>query len=175
MTNHEMSKLTRIARLSGAFTPAAPVGDAELFTGRNDQIMRCISAIPQRGLHIVVYGERGVGKTSLANVLPKIVSAVQLPAIVAVRVDCSPNDTFPTLWRKVFRELGDRWRPEDDPVDPEAIRFRLGRDSTIRLIVIDELDRLEDDESLSLLADTVKTLSDHSSNATLMCVGVASS
>jgi hypothetical protein len=43
------------------------------------------------------------------------------------------------------------------------------------LIVIDELDRLEDDEALTLLADTVKSLSDHTVPSTLVFVGVAES
>jgi hypothetical protein len=43
------------------------------------------------------------------------------------------------------------------------------------MIVIDELDRLEDDEALSLLADTIKTLSDHAVPVTLVLVGVADS
>ena len=41
--------------------------------------------------------------------------------------------------------------------------------------MLDELDRVEDDEALSLLADTVKTLSDHGTGVTLMFVGVAAS
>jgi energy-coupling factor transporter ATP-binding protein EcfA2 len=161
--------------LSSAFTPAAPVGDAELFTGRTDQVMRCISAIFQRGLHIVVYGERGVGKTSLANVLPKLIAGVNRPQLVAARVDCNVDDGFTSLWRKIFRELRADWRDEDGPIDPESVRFRLAKDGTIYLIVVDELDRLESDDALSLLADTVKTLSDHAVDATLMLVGVASS
>lgn len=48
----------------------------------------------------------------------------------------------------------------------------LGRQA---LIVLDELDRMDDDEALSLLADTVKTFSDHGTGVTLMFVGVAAS
>src|SRR5439155_19716416 len=49
-------------------------------------------------------------------------------------------------------------------------RYAL-RDVDPKLIVIDELDRLEDDDTISLLADTIKTLSDHSIPGTLMLVG----
>ena len=58
--------------------------------------------------------------------------------------------------------------------DPEEIRFLLRDLSREALIVLDELDRVEDNEALSLLADTVKTLSDRGTEVTLMFVGVAS-
>src|SRR2546421_7387655 len=105
-----MGKMARIGRLSVAFTPSAPVGATELFAGRTDQIMRCVTAIIQRGLHIVVYGERGVGKTSLANVLPAIITEANIPGLVAVRVDCNTQDDFSSLWRKIFREMRAEWR-----------------------------------------------------------------
>lgn len=62
-----------------------------------------------------------------------------------------------------------------DVTDPEEVRFRLQDLDRAALIVLDEFDRVEDDEALTLLADTVKTLSDHSARVTLMFVGVAAS
>ena len=41
---------------------------ARLFSGRSDQIAELFSVVQQPGAHAVVYGERGVGKTSLAAV-----------------------------------------------------------------------------------------------------------
>lgn len=175
----ETSKLWRQAQVSAAFTPAAPVNDTELFADRPDQVFDCMDALFQQGLHVALYGERGVGKTSLANVLPKIIRDAQLPTLDAVRVDCNTNDTFNSIWRKIFRALNRRLPPLEDrsheTVDPEEIRFELEELERRTLIVIDEFDRAEDDEALSLLADTVKTLSDHTVGATLMFVGVASS
>ena len=66
--------MTRAIALGSAFTPAAPVDDQSLFAGRVDQLMTCSMAMGQHGVHIGVYGERGVGKTSLANILPKVVN-----------------------------------------------------------------------------------------------------
>ena len=176
------AKARRLFEVSQAFTPAAPVGNASLFAGRWDQIFTCMDAFSQRGLHIAVYGERGVGKTSLANVLPGIINEPEVPGLVAVRVDCNTNDNYDSVWRKIFRELRRR-RPgvealEDPQVqitDPEEIRFRLQELPGTTLIVIDEFDRMEDDEGLSVLADTVKTLSDHTVSVTLMFIGVAAS
>ena len=174
-----MAKVRRLAQVSRAFTPAAPVDNYSLFAGRLDQMHACLDAFSQKGLHIAVYGERGVGKTSLANVLPMIIMGAELPHLGAVRVDCNTNDSYASIWRKVFRELA-ALSPSLSEVpgrvtDPEEIRFLLRDLSREALIVLDELDRVEDNEALSLLADTVKTLSDHGTEVTLMFVGVAES
>jgi DNA polymerase III gamma/tau subunit len=51
------------------FTPSAPIDNQALFAGRVNQLNRIIGAVSQRGQHAILFGERGVGKTSLANVL----------------------------------------------------------------------------------------------------------
>ena len=51
------------------FTPAVPVSERELFSGRIDQLRRVFDAINQHGQHAIIFGERGVGKTSLANII----------------------------------------------------------------------------------------------------------
>ena len=55
------------------------------------------------------------------------------------------------------------------------MRYELQQLEPPALIVIDELDRFEDDIGLTLLSDTVKTLSDHVVPSTLVLVGVAQS
>jgi len=60
-------------------------------------------------------------------------------------------------------------------VQPDAVRRRLEQLSVPALIVIDELDRLADDLALTLIADTIKALSDHAVESTVVLVGVARS
>lgn len=55
------------------------------------------------GQHAVIYGERGVGKTSLARVAMRV--ATNQSGILAVRVNCDGSDTYDTLWQKVLDEL----------------------------------------------------------------------
>src|SRR6266536_2875748 len=120
-------------------------------------------------------GERRVGKTSLANVLSDIFADRKLEHLHSVGVNCTTNDDFRSIWRNVFHELhvdlDDQWAD----VSPEAVRYVLQGLQHRTLIVIDEVDRLENDEALTLLSDTVKTLSDHAVGATLVLVGVADS
>jgi hypothetical protein len=58
---------------------------------------------------------------------------------------------------------------------PDSIRRILQAVNPPRLIILDEFDRFEDDESLSLMADTLKALSDHAVETRLIVVGVADS
>ncbi len=135
--------------------------------------MEVASSAAQRGRHVALYGERGVGKTSLANVLREFFGADDLPTFQAAIVDCSTDDSFASLWRRILLEL-DIDLP-DYEVQPDSIRRELEQLDLPALIVIDELDRLEDDMALTLIADTIKTLSDHAVESTVVLVGVATS
>jgi energy-coupling factor transporter ATP-binding protein EcfA2 len=171
-------KLRRIAQVGAVFTPGAPIDDYALFGGRMDQVTDVINAVGQKGRHVILYGERGVGKTSLANVLAEVFAGFDDFQLKSVGVNCQTGDDFASLWSNVFRELewdgSGAWAGRT-PDEPEQIRYALERLEGQALIVIDELDRLEDDDALSLLADTIQTLSDHATPVTLVLVGVADS
>src|SRR5262245_4364266 len=79
---------------SKVFTPATPIKVRELFAGRKQQITKVLDAVNQPGLHAVLFGERGVGKTSLANVIALIASTET--KLVACRINCESSDTFTT-------------------------------------------------------------------------------
>ncbi|MFZ1924312.1 MAG: ATP-binding protein, partial [Xanthobacteraceae bacterium] len=86
------------------FTPSTPIAGAEFFSGRKKQIDQLFEAIAERGRHAIVYGERGVGKTSLCQVVP-----LMLPRGVRqvhhIRKAADPLDNFTSIWRKVFRDI----------------------------------------------------------------------
>ena len=171
-------KITRLARVAEAFSPGAPIDRVQLFAGRLELVLDVVNAITQRGQHVIIYGERGVGKTSLANILEEILRPRAEDRRLVARVNCGTNDTFATLWATTFREVarsdgGEERLPVLDA--PEDVRHALEELPAGSLVVIDELDRLEDEDALSLLADTIKTLSDHSTSVTLVLIGVADS
>jgi len=87
------------------FTPGSPLNERELFAGRSDQVDQIIGAISQKGYHAVLYGDRGVGKTSLSNVLVEFLKDVGQDALVMPRVNCDASDDFSSLWIKVLRDL----------------------------------------------------------------------
>lgn len=177
------------------FTPSIPVGDKDTFAGREAEIIRAVDAINQRGRHAVIYGERGVGKTSLANILAtKLRSTVP---IIAPRVNCDSTDTFSRLWKKVFAEVDllkkKRQAPgfqltiyeetvaasevvgdEITPGDIRRLLVLLGTDKMV-ILIFDEFDRLDDLGARRAMADTIKALADHDVEATIVLVGVADS
>lgn len=161
--------------MAQAFTPGAPIDDLELFAGRIPQAQDVVNAAAQKGQHVGLYGERGVGKTSLANILSHLFQATDLPSFRPAKVNCQTDDDFSSLWRNIVRELGVQLEGDQHAVSPDDVRYTLAPLQPPALIVIDELDRLEDDDALTLLADTIKALSDHAVASTLVLVGVAQS
>lgn len=142
-----------------------------------DQVFAITAALSQPGRHAVVYGERGVGKTSLANLLAEFLSMDGAAGPLTVRVNCTTQDDFRSLWVKVFRELEIDAPPEwaHSTPDPDSVRWILGRFNRVSVVVLDEFDRIEDDDALSLVADTIKSLSDHLVETKIVVVGVADS
>jgi Cdc6-like AAA superfamily ATPase len=179
-------------KLSSSFRPGAPIDTLMLFAGRQEQISDVINGIMQPGRHIILFGERGVGKTSLARVLIEILSNSGQYFLNSGTINCDGTDDFSSLWHKIFREIfievetrqagfGEGIRRQvqavtellSEKVTPDDVRYALARLPTSVIITLDEVDRLKKGEVTTLLADTIKNLSDHVVNATLVLVGVA--
>ena len=159
--------------------------------GRMPQIRKVIDAINQAGQSVLIYGERGVGKTSLANVIDEFYLSIANARIYTPHITCDGDDTFSSIWQKVLSER-DRTRPTADLSDscvdeldaivddnggefaPHDIRAVADAVTQTHLFIpiIDEFDRLEDEAAIRLFTDTIKTLSDHSRNTTIILVGV---
>lgn len=174
------------AEVTEAFSPGAPVQEKDLFAGRSSQIALLEDAVNQRGRHAVLFGERGVGKTSLANILALVMRRPNRE-LIYVRVNADPSDTFQSLWKKVFKRMsyvissseGDVTKKisDDFPIEltPDDVQLVLGefQGNQIPIVVLDEFDRIQDRKTTQLVADTIKSLSDYSVNATVIVVGVA--
>jgi Cdc6-like AAA superfamily ATPase len=86
------------------FTPGSPINERDLFAGRIEQLEKIIDTISQKGYHAVLFGERGVGKTSLANIVSKYITD-RSQLFVIPRVNCDGSDTFSTLWKRAFKDV----------------------------------------------------------------------
>ena len=179
-------------KVSRTFSPAAPINEYSLFAGRIKQVKEIIDAVNQRGQHVILYGERGVGKTSLANILNDVMSILGGNVIIS-KINCDLQDDYSSLWRKVFSRIkvfrlksgvGFTARKTQEPVNlvellggqvvPDNVRSILEQLPGV-LVIIDEFDRISDITTKKLLTDTIKSLSDFSVDTTLILVGVADS
>jgi Cdc6-like AAA superfamily ATPase len=187
LPSEEAQQLT--FQVSQIFTPAAPIGTKSLFAGRKQQLLQVVDAINQPGQHAILFGERGVGKTSLANMLRTHVINIGNTPIVAARVNCVSEHTYSTVWRAAIDEIELQRQanklevisavsatiPAADEIGPDVVRRALTLLSTdcVLIVIFDEFDRLHGSSCKALFADTVKMLSDHVVPATLVLVGVA--
>jgi Cdc6-like AAA superfamily ATPase len=172
------------ARINEAFTPSAPINNSDLFAGRRKQIDRVIQAIFQRGQHAIIFGERGVGKTSLANIIYDLLVLAGKAEFQVAKHTCGADVTFAGIWRAIFKQLSVSRTDTDqltldgllsDTVGSEDIRETFESADSPSIVIIDEVDRIAETDTAVLLADTIKSLSDNSSNTTLILVGVADS
>lgn len=163
----------------------APVAEEELFAGRAVEVRRILEAVLEKSKHVILFGERGVGKTSIANVFWRRYNA-QLQTVVAARVQADPTDTFASLWNKAFDELASvarsMGRYDLVPVSteysfetPDQVRRELQvcKPNAIPILIFDEFDKLKDASTRELFANLVKYLYDYSLSTTIIIVGVA--
>jgi Cdc6-like AAA superfamily ATPase len=168
------------------FTPSTPVTVAELFAGRLNQIMRITDTVAEVGRHAVVYGERGVGKTSLMQIVPYMIPE-RVGHVRFCRVQAYPNSTFHSLFGAVFKKieftanLGDGEQDFSvadtytDAITPDDVVTEFGHftPNDIPIIVLDEFNEITNSDTPKLVANTIKALSDAGTNVTIIVVGVA--
>ena len=176
------------------FNPNTPVNEKDLFSGRTIQIRRVADVVFQRGQHALIFGERGVGKTSLANVLQGFLPSAR--SLLVTRINCDTTDTFTSVWNKIFDGMNTSkakvgfgfnndaetqlsipslYINDHDNVPHQVYKALAGiPDEIIPVIIIDEFDRLGEDVR-PVFADFIKTLSDQSLSATIILIGVGES
>ncbi len=182
-------------RSGRVFLPRTPVSTRHLFAGRYEQIERIMDAISQIGLHAIVHGERGVGKTSLANIiepyLEMLDEEVNEGKRQTVKVNCASTDTFETAWLRALAEAdwpsrrptfgfaaiangtfttGEAYDVEGIPT-VDGIRKALTQ-LPRSVFIFDELDRIDFTETVKF-TDLIKALADFMVDATVVLVGVS--
>jgi Cdc6-like AAA superfamily ATPase len=169
-----------VARTRQLFNPSSPIDGNKLFAGRITQVEDLLDIVYERGAHAVVFGERGVGKSSLANTI-----SARLPPVITnikfIKDNCRPEDTFFDIWSKLL------WEFKFDGVEVSEFLKEESREFIIIKIleslpknqqyvfILDEFDRIESEPIKKAMADTIKHFSDYPQNITIVVVGVGSS
>jgi len=175
-------------QLREAFTPTRPKQDATLFSGRFKQMQRIIAAIEEERAHVVIYGERGSGKTSLANVL----AAKSAEAgYFVLRFACSSDLSFTDIFRSFLRRMPatlladgigalsrarvenfEQLMPAQFGIPELIVALERVHDRHV-ILVVDEYDRVTAEETKAKFAELIKNMSDAAAPVTLVIIGVA--
>ena len=189
-------------RLHQVVFPAQPIQSVEHLVGRTTELSRIEKALFAAGRHIFIYGDRGVGKSSVAAT-----AANQLQSSDASYIDvaCSPDATFKSVIANIAYQaisasrIRTTKRTEQTTVDfrylkvgqsdevalhdlPSQIHTLLDAEAILKevaalhsdhpIVVIDEFDRMNDAKERTMFADLVKHIGDKKINIRFIFTGV---
>lgn len=202
MTSERTAYLDFIAKCDQAFRPFAPIDLPDFFKGRQESIDVLVRELATPGRHVAIYGERGVGKTSLAKLAYFF---AQFDDENTRIVRCESSSTYDTIFGQLLFDAGYDHLPNGRETESESkgsigaggfgasrrgvkrvreraapAAGRIGPDMLLKvfsttkgLLIIDEYDRVQDPETHVRLAETLKHFSDAASETKVIVVGVA--
>jgi Cdc6-like AAA superfamily ATPase len=166
-----------------------PVIGRESFAGRHDALAQLIAAVEQQRVHVVIYGERGIGKTSLAHVFAETAREARYLVLYG---SCGTEAQFDAMFRSFAARIPRLYHKAVLPNSPEAERgdnFDVMLDphfgpreladlfaevtGTRVIIILDEYDRVLDVNFRRDVAELIKNLSDRAARVQLVLTGVA--
>ena len=166
-----------LAAAQNLFNPKTPIDNDKLFAGRIMQISDILDTVYEKGGHAVIFGERGVGKTSLAKIVDKKVASV-IPQLRVTQISCGSEDDFYTIWGNAFNDFEagtqrpvDYFKASQNPYEIYNSLTDLDQ-SQYNLFIFDEFDRIDDNKTLVLMGDLIKHFSNSPINITIIIVGV---
>lgn len=188
---HEASPARARLALADALSASQPVTTRERFAGRHDTLSALIGAIEQQRAHVVLYGERGIGKTSLIHVFSETAREARY---VVLYGSCGVEANFDEMFRTFASEIPLLYHSQisptadetehnrsfanllgEGPVDPRELADLFQRIVGTRvIIVLDEYDRVADPAFRRDVAELIKNLSDRAARVQLVLTGVAS-
>ncbi len=177
-TEREWNELYML--LASTFSPHRPINDNDLFVGRIEIVTKVIDAVFQEGKHVVLYGDRGIGKSSLANSL-KLTLPRFKQTIYCTKRSCTVEHDFGMIWRHLLDDFQIDGKPAAELIgstpNPYDI-YKILKDFPINknmVFIVDEFDRVQDERTKALMSDLIKYLSDNDQRTTVILVGVAKS
>ncbi len=185
------SGLDRIRfHLRNAFTPAQPVFSHKMFAGRTEVLRTLIRSIEDQRLHVVLYGDRGIGKTSLLHILAQLARDARY---IVRYASCGEETEFSDMMRAIARDIPLLYHADFAPTSAEIESGRSLADllpkgtltvpqisdlfakvsNTRVLLILDEFDRAQSHSFRRSIAELIKNLSDRSSRVQIVIAGVA--
>lgn len=202
MSINQLSETEFGLRLNEVVSPARPIRSVQHLMGRDEELKIISQALYQAGRHIFIFGDRGVGKSSLgATAAYQYQSADAEPIFVSGSVD----DTFKSIianianqalgrsrleTTKQTKNISIEWRGlkwgngvEISAVDIAAQIMSVGdatellkqvavRHSEKPVVVVDEFDAIKDADERNKFASLLKQLGDQSVNLKFIFTGI---
>lgn len=195
-TFYEDERRVKESGVREVFTPHTPVNQEKLFRGRISEVQQILSTLNTPGQHVLLFGDRGVGKSSLANIASRKLIEIARKKLVIKR--CSKSDTFTTIFEDALKECGidlsiliqsrgnnlsfkgvgiqentERGGFIDKAQSPSWVCDKIkGHDI---LLLIDEFDSIQSKDDKHKVAELLKLLSDSNSSFKIFVVGIAES
>ncbi|HTW51142.1 MAG TPA: ATP-binding protein [Stellaceae bacterium] len=195
---YDEEQFTRI--LYSHLSPSQPISQVQLLKGRTKTLQQIRQALASPGRHVFIYGDRGVGKTSLAKTASTLYQSSDAEPIT---LSCAapfyqlitdliqtclveaPSDARKTTYRAGVSFLGVEHQRSTEAQKPVNIisvnqavltlRKALELHSKTPVIVFDEFDLVPGDEDKRLFADFIKQVSDQELNLKMIFTGIGRS
>ena len=179
------------------YIPNKPIDSVELFCGRQNEVSRIIEGINTGGMHVLLYGDRGVGKTSLSKITCTMLMLNSTITNYHVKI-CDSSDSFVSIIQSLFQDLNIKcsiksssscnfsflWKlvsfgknenteyiSYDNIASPSWVAKRIAEFEGVFLI--DEIDVLPNYEDKKKIAELIKQLSDKNSKLKIFVVGIS--
>lgn len=107
MFNGKRELIIQKSKVREIFTPSQPVKALDLLLGRDYQISRLIETLNTPGQHALLFGDRGVGKSSLAKCTCMFVQMHNYFSEKSISYKtCDSNDTFESILSSPLEKIG---------------------------------------------------------------------
>jgi len=171
-----------------------PINREDLFSGRTSITREVLSAVNQNGQHVILYGERGVGKTSLANMI-MIRARCPTAHIMAPHINCNGNSDYNSIWVALLEDIVFRAEKHDIELPQSVMKLSHDFENGLRLdfppelarrvvselseanmivvLILDEFDTVSEQGTRQAIAETIKFFSDRNVPGTIVVIGVS--